>query len=391
MSNPCETLESVAEATSDCPATDMIIVLVGEGSSTSEVSLGYTPYGVTVSTGNAASTVAGEAYLLLTSAAGATSTVSASSVVVAALVSKAVAKSTAIQFFGVTAASTANAVGSFVFLDVPLLLVSKANAVSTVTPSNRANMLSVSKAAGSSSAMLGLLESLVSTAGASSTVDPKRVLSLLLTSAGASTSTLTASNQPQLSLLISVAEALSAVTARLDATVLAVEVVEARSQTWFTDTTVKAWVMNTETTAGSWYDNFCFESVASVRGVEFAVGPDGIYQLSGDTDQGRGIDAEVVSGLHDFGAPQVKRLDNMYFGYTSAGQLAVKAEVYESGRPPSTNLLEQRAAAAPRNSRVTPGKGLWGRYWRLTISNVSGTSFEINDASVDLAVSPRRI
>ena len=163
------------------------------------------------------------------------------------------------------------------------------------------------------------------------------------------------------------------------------------SDVWFKDPTSKAWVMNTETTAVGWYDNFSFESIVSWKGRELAVGPDGIHELVGDTDNGVRIDSFVESGFTDFGATQTKRLDNMYFGYTSGGQIAVKAEVYESGHPPSTYLLEARDANAPRNSRVTPGKGLWGRYWRLTISNVDGADFEVHDASVDIAVSTRRI
>ena len=166
---------------------------------------------------------------------------------------------------------------------------------------------------------------------------------------------------------------------------------EATSDVWFKDPTSKAWVMNTETTAMGWYDNFSFESIVSWKGRELAVGPDGIHELAGDTDNGEKIDSLVESGFTDFGVAQTKRLDNMYFGYTSDGQIAVQTEVYESGSPPSTYLLEERDANAPRNSRVTPGKGLWGRYWRLTITNVDGADFEVHDATVDIAVSTRRI
>ena len=121
------------------------------------------------------------------------------------------------------------------------------------------------------------------------------------------------------------------------------------------------------------------------------MGPDSIHELTGNSDNGQKIDSLVESGFTDFGVAQTKRLDNMYFGYTSDGQIAVQTEVYESGSTPSTYLLEERDANAPRNSRVTPGKGLWGRYWRLTITNVDGADFEVHDATVDIAVSTRRI
>ena len=93
----------------------------------------------------------------------------------------------------------------------------------------------------------------------------------------------------------------------------------------------------------------------------------------------------------DLGTAEVKRVDNIYFGYTSPGQLAVTVETKDSGHSPAKYLLEKRAATAPRNSRVTPGKGMWGRYWRFTVQNVDGAAFEVHDATVDIAVSPRRI
>ena len=122
-----------------------------------------------------------------------------------------------------------------------------------------------------------------------------------------------------------------------------------------------------------------------------AVGPDGLYELVGDTDDGAPIAAELVGGFTDFRRPHQKRLDSMYFGYTSAGVLSVTPEVLESGYPPIEYELEQRSATAPRNTRVRPGKGLFGRYWRVTFRNKDGTSFTVHDITADIAVSARRL
>jgi hypothetical protein len=166
---------------------------------------------------------------------------------------------------------------------------------------------------------------------------------------------------------------------------------DASDSVWYKDPNRVAWVLNTETSAASWYTNYDFDSVAQVPGKELAVGPDGLYVLTGATDAGDLIKASVASGFVDFGNPQTKRMDAMYFGYTSAGQLSVSVETYGSGHAASVYLLEQRTAAAPRNSRVIPGKGLVGRYWRTTIENVGGVDFDVYDTSVDIAVSTRRV
>lgn len=159
----------------------------------------------------------------------------------------------------------------------------------------------------------------------------------------------------------------------------------------FRDPDAVAWLLNTETGAASWHTNFGFESIAQVGARTFAVGPEGLYELTGDTDDGEQIAARVKTGFWDFKLEQTKRLDNMYFGYTSPGQLALDVEAAESGYAAQRYLLEPRAASEPRNSRVTPGKGLVSRYWRLTISNKDGVPFHVRSMTADLANSNRRV
>ena len=159
----------------------------------------------------------------------------------------------------------------------------------------------------------------------------------------------------------------------------------------FRDPDAVAWLLNTETGAASWHTNFGFESIAQVGARTLAVGPEGLYELTGDTDDGEQIAARVKTGFWDFKLEQTKRLDNMYFGYTSPGQLALDVEAAESGYAAQRYLLEPRAASEPRNSRVTPGKGLVSRYWRLTISNKDGVPFHVRSMTADLANSNRRV
>jgi hypothetical protein len=289
--------------------------------------------------------------------------------------------------------ATADATSVIPTTAAPQLLVSAAQASSSITSANTsANVVVTSSSSAKSFASLGLLEAVASSVEATSLVAvlQRRVI-VDATSSAAAASSAYPSDTPETYLLISTANGTSLVQSRSDAVLVISSYAEAASDVWLNNPNAKAWVMNTETTAMSWYDNFGFESIVSWKGRELAVGPDGIHELTGNSDNGRRIDALVESGFTDFGVAQAKRLDNMYFGYTSDGQIAVKTEVYESGFPPSTYLLERRNANAPRNSRVTPGKGLWGRYWRLAITNVDGADFEVRDASVDIAVSARRI
>ena len=393
MSDYCEVCESVALATSSCPATDVIMVRGEVANATSSMVSSPQPQGVLVETANATDVVTIDAYAVLINSANAASTVIHTMVVTALLHSRASGVSSVVQSLEQMAEAVANATDEILVADASQLLVSAAQAMSSIAGAGSiADVFLESKGEAKSFASLGLLEAVTSSANATGMIAVlQRRVDVLATSTADAASTASPSGAPETYLLLSTANGTSLVQVQTDVVLSISSSAEATSDVWFKDPTSKAWVMNTETTAIGWYDNFSFESIVSWKGRELAVGPDGIHELAGDTDNGQKIDSLVESGFTDFGVAQTKRLDNMYFGYTSDGQVAVKTEVYESGSPPSTYLLEERDANAPRNSRVTPGKGLWGRYWRLTITNVDGADFEVHDATVDIAVSTRRI
>ena len=393
MSDYCEVCEGVALATSSCPATDVIMVRGETANATSSMVSSPQPRGVLVEAANATDAVVIDAYAVLLNSANAASSVNHTLVVTEMLRNSAKGVSSVVQGLEQMAEAAANATDEILVADASQLLVSAAQAMSSIAGAGTvADVFLDSKGEAKSFASLGLLEAVTSSANATGMIAVlQRRVDVVSTSTADAASTASPSGAPETYLLLSTANGTSLVQVQTDVVLSISSSAEVTSDVWFKDPTSKAWVMNTETTAMGWYDNFSFESIVSWKGRELAVGPDGIHELAGDTDNGQKIDSLVESGFTDFGVAQTKRLDNMYFGYTSDGQLAVQTEVYESGSPPSTYLLEERHANAPRNGRVTPGKGLWGRYWRLTITNVDGADFEVHDATVDIAVSTRRI
>lgn len=390
MSESCEIVEELVVATSSCPATDVIMVQPSVGNGTSSTMPGITQPTITES-GNVTSQVSIDAYAMMINVAEAHSDVSPSLVVTSLISNAAQGKSSLFAVFNEMAESVANAEDEIAAMDVPQLLLSAAQATSELVANTVAVLQANESAKATSSVALGLLETAAAGANASSMVVLLRRVEESVTSTAEGTDDVVATDEPQTFLLLSSGEAASMVMLQSSSQLLLESTAEVSSDVWYKDPGRVAWLMNTETTAASWYDNFDFESIAQPPGKVLAVAPDGLYELGGSTDSGEQIDAEVVSGFADFGAAQTKRVDNLYFGYTSEGRISVTTETYESGHPPSTYYLEQRDASAPRNSRVTPGKGLWGRYWRMTIRNVDGADFEVHDATVDIAVSTRRV
>lgn len=162
-----------------------------------------------------------------------------------------------------------------------------------------------------------------------------------------------------------------------------------------------AWVMNADTGAVSWYDNWGFTDMAVVGGKVFASGPDGLVVLGGDSDGADAIDARVVYGFNEFGGydqsglPKPnevkKRIPALWFGYHAAGTLQATVETYGQGYGTFRYAMQPRDAQQPRNNRILPGKGLNARYWRIGIENTNGCAFEVHSIAAEVAASSRRL
>ena len=178
---------------------------------------------------------------------------------------------------------------------------------------------------------------------------------------------------------------------RLDATSTFSDEVLATDAPLFTDPARIAWVLNTESAAVMWYDHFDFESVAQVGDKVFAASNAGLFELTGNTDAGSQIQATVEWGFTDFKIEQIKRIDELRVTYVSDGTLQATVGTQDCALGPATYTMQTRVATAPRPSRIIPGKGLWGQYWKISISNVSGANFTVSALNADTAVSNRRL
>lgn len=153
------------------------------------------------------------------------------------------------------------------------------------------------------------------------------------------------------------------------------------------DTTSRVWVVNMETGASSQYDNYGFNSFFERDGISYGVADDGIYRLDGDTDAGADIDALVESAQSDFGAPQKKRVVNVYAGVSSAGKMLLKVEAGGS-----TYIYEARSSSdIVSNNRFDIGRGLSGNYYKFTLLNQGGDNFDLETITFEPIVLTRKI
>jgi hypothetical protein len=167
-------------------------------------------------------------------------------------------------------------------------------------------------------------------------------------------------------------------------------------------TTATAWVMNTESTAVNWYSNWGFTDMAvTVSGKVFAVGPNGLTVVAGNTDDGEIIPARVVFDRQEFGGydndgtplpdEHKKRVKNLFIGYRSTTAMRATLEAWGPTYGAYSYTMHPHINWRQHNDRIVPGKGLVSRYWKLSIENTAGGDFEVNSLSADIALSTRRI
>lgn len=148
-----------------------------------------------------------------------------------------------------------------------------------------------------------------------------------------------------------------------------------------------AWAVNLDSGASTEYRNYPFESMANIGGRYFGAAFEGLYELAGDTDAGAPIEAKFDIGRKDFGNKQLKRIEQIYLGITSKGQMMVKV----TAEGASYTYPMREFGEHIQTQRVTPGKGMRANYFGFEIGNTAGCEFEITSLDMMVAESARRI
>ena len=181
--------------------------------------------------------------------------------------------------------------------------------------------------------------------------------------------------------------------ASFDTSIITDDVVIATSGTTATinnvaalDTTARVWVVNMDTNATNQYDNYGYLSFYSYEGKNYGIARDGIYELTGDTDNGIEIDALVDFGKTDLGSIYKKRVTSAYLGLSSSGKLSLTVEA--DGQ---TRTFEMKdSSTTMTKQRVNMGSGLSGYYWNYVLTN-NGYNFDLENIMLEIMQLNRRI
>ena len=153
--------------------------------------------------------------------------------------------------------------------------------------------------------------------------------------------------------------------------------------------TYKTLVMNSRSNAVTEYQNYGFNSYATIGGANYGASSSGLYLLSGDDDAGTNIGWSLKTGQMDDKSPYLKRLPEVVLGLRSNGPVRViihcDDETSYSYTLPALNI------DTIRQLRVQPGRGLRSRYYAVELQGIENSTIELDSLQVNMSKTSRRI
>ena len=141
---------------------------------------------------------------------------------------------------------------------------------------------------------------------------------------------------------------------------------------------------NVITGAVARYSGFGFKGFCSVGMETFGWKSDGLYKIGADTDDGEFIAATIDFAADDFDTAQRKRMDAVFFGISTDGQMFAK--VTDDHGVSTTYRVMERGSEARANVR----RGDSSRYWRLQLQVVDATYVELDNIEWVVGATGRR-
>ena len=136
-----------------------------------------------------------------------------------------------------------------------------------------------------------------------------------------------------------------------------------------------SFVLNTKTAGFGAYTNFPFTSLFKVGTNFYGITADGLYQLTGDSDNGAEIQAAIVTGPSNLGSSDVKRFPSAY-AHMRGGEIEVSAKIDEAEEwMEPENALQDREGLRPEY--ISMARGVKGVYIQLKIKNADGSDFSL--------------
>lgn len=142
-------------------------------------------------------------------------------------------------------------------------------------------------------------------------------------------------------------------------------------------------VMNTKNKALTLFSNYNFNSLCAFGGKHFGATDTGIFDLdTGSNDDGVQIDWNIKTGYLDLEQKKKKKLVQAWTSYKTDGN--IKFTVLQPDGQEYEYILEG-ITETETGLRVKFGKGIRTKYVALNISNIDGSSIDLDELKLHLA------
>lgn len=138
--------------------------------------------------------------------------------------------------------------------------------------------------------------------------------------------------------------------------------------------TYASYGVNIANGATTTYSMYQFEQIVMYQGEPYGIGADGIYKLTGTTDNGDAISASFTLYQSQLQSQNEFRVPDIFL-HTRAEYLDVTVSMDEGTE--YTYRTTQNASGKPQYVRAKPGLGLRGRNAQIKVANVDGGGFHV--------------
>lgn len=146
--------------------------------------------------------------------------------------------------------------------------------------------------------------------------------------------------------------------------------------------------INLSNMAVTQFCQYSFNSFCKIGNKYYGASEDGIFELTGNDDNGVDIEAFFELVVSDFGISNVKRIRKVYVGYEAKDDLLVTIKDNEDNSRSYT--LSYLDYDRQNGGQVNIGRDGLGRYWQVRIDNTNGVYFAIDSIELLLIILGRK-
>ncbi len=144
---------------------------------------------------------------------------------------------------------------------------------------------------------------------------------------------------------------------------------------------VVAYAMNIKTAETTAYTNFGFNFIIRLGFDYYGVKADGLYKLTGATDNGAAISASFRTAQDSYGTTSLKRNAKVY----------LDSESKTTVKPVIDGVAGVAQPSGYKGHKVSLGRGGVGKFWQMEVANVNGEAMRIGALEMQLDILSRKI